>query len=77
MFLRFPTQAVNTLCRQAKLEVRWLKYQLMQNEREHRRESFHLANKERCRIKGRMTELEPLRRETYGLPQHTPREAEL
>lgn len=71
------SEAVNTPHRQAKLEDRWLKYCLMQNEREHCRKSFHLADEVRCRIKGRMTELEPLCRESYRLPQHTPREAKL
>lgn len=45
MFLRFPAQAVNTLRRQAKLEVRWLKCWLMQNERECCRKCCNLADK--------------------------------
>lgn len=74
----FPhSEAVNTPRRQAELEVRWLKYWLMQNERERCRKSFNSADKVQCRIKGRMAGLEPLRRETYRLPRCSPREAEL
>lgn len=71
----FPAQDLY-LCRQAKLEVRWMKYCLMQNARERCGKSSHLAEK-RGMWNEWVPELEPICRETQGMPLGPPRETDL